>query len=548
MNVTNHKNSTTLLLIGVLLLAAILRLYQLDFGRPFLYHPDEIKLVTQAGRLLETRFMDKDAYFGIRVYPPFYTYMLAGAMGVYILGGLVTGHFESLSSVTQAYQTDPFQFFMVSRLLVVLMGVATVYLLYLLAKRLYSNKIALIAALLLAVSFLHVRNSHFGTVDVPSTFLGIWTIYLAVLIQQTGRLNYYMLSGILLSLAVATKFSMGLLVLPIVFAHFSRSPVREWLKALVDKKIWLTAVVSFVTFLIACPIIWLDFQETWGGILGTSRFEKVGKIGSGGGFLSYWTGDQSDGFGAFYPNSIPATFGIVLTILMIVGIVLLIVRFRKGDWLLISFLIPTYYLFEHMSIKAMRHLLPLAPLFVLAAAIALFWLADRLDFRGFRPVLISLVLVFVCVWNGLVSINYMNDLSSIDPRTEASAWIAESIPENSTVMVENFPPPILDSGQPAFLSDMFDVIPADMTRKSVQQSDSINQTIAKHDTIWYVADDFTRQIFTWKHTRVKYQDIVQDRKRLFQWIERQAEDKVVFQSQHPRLQPTISIYKLVPQK
>ncbi len=543
-----ENNSTTnLLLIGILLLAAVLRLYQLDFGRPFLYHPDEIKLVTQAGRLLETRFMDKEAYFGIQVYPPFYTYMLATAMGVYILGGLVTGHFESLATVAEAYQSDPFQFFWVSRFLVLLLGVATVYLLFLLARRLYSNKIALTAALLLAVSFLHVRNSHFGTVDVPSTFFGIWTIYLAVLIQQTGQLKHYVLSGVMLSLAVATKFSMGLLVLPILVAHFSRAHVREWFKILFDKKLWLTGLVSFITFLIACPIIWLDFQETWGGILGTSRFEKVGKIGSGGGLLSYWTGDQSDGFGVFFPNSIPATFGTVLTMMVIIGIILLVIRLRKGDLLLASFLLPTYYLFEHMSIKAMRHLLPLAPLFVIAAAVALFWLGNRLNFRGLRPILISLLLVFVCGWNVVIGIQYMNDLSSTDPRTEASAWITTSIPAGSTIVVENFPPPVLDSGQPVYI-EVYEVISADMTRKSVQQSDIIKETIAQNDTVWYVADGFTRQIFDWKHTELKYPEIVQSRKALFQWIDKQAEEKIVFKSETSQIQPRISIYKIITAK
>ena len=57
----NEKTHFAAVLLGAILLIAIcLRLYGIDFGRPYNYHPDETKLVTQAGRLLATKFMDKD--------------------------------------------------------------------------------------------------------------------------------------------------------------------------------------------------------------------------------------------------------------------------------------------------------------------------------------------------------------------------------------------------------------------------------------------------------------------------------------------------------
>ncbi|MDZ7725235.1 MAG: hypothetical protein U5R06_21065 [candidate division KSB1 bacterium] len=55
------RKKTTPMLLVILLVAAFLRLYGINFGKPFLYHPDEIKLTAQAGRMLSTKFMDKDA-------------------------------------------------------------------------------------------------------------------------------------------------------------------------------------------------------------------------------------------------------------------------------------------------------------------------------------------------------------------------------------------------------------------------------------------------------------------------------------------------------
>ena len=539
MNLADKTKISHVWLLMILLSAFFLRFYGLDFGAPYNYHPDETKLVTQAGRLLVTLFMDREAYFGINVYPPFYTFVLAGAMGVYIGIGLVSGRFESLDAVQTAYESDPFQFFLISRSLVAVTGALSILFIFGIGRRLYSEKIGLLSALLLAVNFLYVRNSHFGTVDVPAAFLGLICVYFCVRIMQEGHTRFYIVAALFAALALATKFSMLTIVLPILFAHFARFRSTEWLKRFLDKKLWIAAATGFVAFLVACPLIWLDFQETWGGILGTSRFEKVGKIGSGGSLLSYWTGDQSDGFGVFYPNSIPETFGLVLTLLAAGGIVYLLIKHRRQDLFILMCIVPMYLLFEKMSIKAMRHILPIIPFLLLAATIFLVDMLDKIKNRSIRLTSLVIIFAFLSATQIHAAISYQRALMRPDPRTTATTWIRQNIPEDAAVAVESFPPLLFardDHGYTLFETQW--------TSKKPTKRQEFDAFLAKHDSLYYVADDFTRQIFSWKFTREKYPEITQNRREFFEWLDYNATTLAEFKSEHPKIHPDITIFKL----
>ncbi|MBN1559551.1 glycosyltransferase family 39 protein [candidate division KSB1 bacterium] len=522
-------------LLAILLIAICLRFYGIDFGRPYNYHPDETKLVTQAGRLLETKFMDRDAYFGIGIYPPFHTYLLAVVMGVYIIIGLLSGRIESLASVRTIYIADTFQFFLQSRLLVATTGVLSVFVIYLIARKLYSEKVGLVASLFLAANFLHVRNSHFGTVDVPAAFWGLLCVYFCVGIMQKGALRDYIFAAIFAAIAIATKYSMALIVIPFIFAHFSRFQPRQWLRKILHAKLWSAAAAWFVSLLIACPLIWLDFRETWGGFLGTRRFEKVGKIGSGGGFLSYWTGDQSDGFGVFYPNSIPQTFGLLLTLCAAAGLVYLLAKHRRQDLFILVCAIPTYLLFEKMSIKAMRHILPIIPFLLLAAAILIVEVVAKLRQRP-QAALLSLVLAFFTGHQVITTLDYHSALLKEDPRTTASKWIEQHLPPGSTVVVESFPPLIFTR------DNNRNVYETNWTSKASTERENFLAFAAEKDSIYYIADDFTRQIFSWKFTKRKYPLITADRSQFFRWLDDHVEKVVVFPSENPKIQPTIQVY------
>ncbi len=531
-------------LTGIGIAGAILRFYGIDFGKPFFYHPDEIKLVAQAARLLEARFMDKDVFFAIGVYPPFYTYVLAFLMGTYIGVNLLLGRYESIEQVIQAYFDHPFEYFFVGRLFVAALGVASIFLMYLLGKGLYNSNLGLVAALFLAVNALHVRNSHFNTVDVPVTIFALGFLFLCAELMKNPRRRYYIGCAALLSLTVATKFSMGLLVLPFLVAHSLHVTRHHPVKSFFCRNLWIAVVTGLVVFTLACPLFVLDFNESLGGLLGTKKFESVGKIGSGGGLFSYWTGQQAEGFGVFFPNSIPATFGVLLTLLSILGLLVQLYRHRREDLLILSFLIPSYLLFESMSIKAMRHILPLVPLLMISASLLVIEL-NRWVCRS-KARFVPYLFVFVVVVQGVyLSVGYHSALAATDPRARAYNWIREHVHPGSVVAVENFPPTPLE--EQAYRADTtYQIISMDLTQKQPSMADSLIRLLQNRRVSVYISDSFTRTIFSWPETLDRYDRIVRDRNRLFSWIRKRAVSNVSFKSAHSKVQPSITIYQLPP--
>ncbi len=534
-----EKKLEAAVLVLVLAVAAALRLHHIDFGAPFTYHPDEIKLVGQAGRLLATKFMDKATFFGLEVYPPFFTYMLAGALALFVGFGLLTGRFASLAAVEAAYRTDPFPFFLTGRLLSVLLGVAVVLLLFLIVRRLYGKGAAVVAALAAAVNPVLVNHAHFSTVDTAACFWGLAGIYFCVRIGESGRWADFLLAAAAVAVAAATKFNMALFALPLLVAHLSRYPWRKWPAALVDRKLLAGAAAGVVAFLIACPIIWLDFRETLGGILGTVRFEKIGKIGSGGGPLAYWTGDLAEGYGVFYPNSLPDSFGIPAVLLCAGGIVLLFIRHRKNDLLLLFSILPMYLLLETMTYKAIRHLLPLIPFLLAAASVFIFEIGRR---RRLGVPAAALLLTVIVVFQVAQNLAYWRDMGNEDPRTRARNWIATALPKRALLLVEDYPPPLVEVKDDSL--NGFRIVSLGITKKKTGIADSVKSYLKTEPKLYYIADGFTRQTFAWKQTRVKYPDITWDRVQFFDWLDRSGKLLKRFDSDNPRLQPEIFIYEL----
>ena len=166
---TRHRHRHRLLLAGILILAATLRLIGLGWGSRHRALGDESDFVDNVAQMLVHHDLDHRFY----EYPGFFLYLLAP-------GQWLTG---------APYNTFPA--YLAGRLLVVGFGVASVGLVYLLGLRLRDQRTGLVAALLLAVSPVDVDTAHMIRTDVPlETFLllGLLALLLDV-VEQTREDN-----------------------------------------------------------------------------------------------------------------------------------------------------------------------------------------------------------------------------------------------------------------------------------------------------------------------------------------------------------------------
>src|SRR5439155_26062827 len=113
---------------------------------------------------------------------------------------------------------------LLARLDSALIGTGSVWLIFGIGRALFTREVGLLGALFLTVSFLHVRDSHYGVNDVPATGLLLLSLYFSAQILRNPRHRWYLLAGLARGLATSTKYSMGFSFVPLLFAHL----VARW--------------------------------------------------------------------------------------------------------------------------------------------------------------------------------------------------------------------------------------------------------------------------------------------------------------------------------
>src|SRR4051812_46898696 len=233
---------------GLALLALALRLWGLKTGLPYVYNADENnhfvpRAIGMFGHSLNPQYF---------VNPPAYTYV------VHLLYALRWG--TDPASVGEAFATDPTTAFVIARAAAAVLGAAAVALTAVAAARLFADRrVGFLAGALLAVAFLAVHYSHFALNDAPTLapvalcLVGVAGIY------RRARTRDYALAGIGLGLAIATKYTGGIVVTAVAAAAFA-APVRNLTGLLV------AAVLAGAAFLLADPYALLDIHAFHNGL------------------------------------------------------------------------------------------------------------------------------------------------------------------------------------------------------------------------------------------------------------------------------------------
>ena len=194
-----------LVLVGILLVAAGLRFWGLSFGLPHDHcRPDENLLVHHA-LSIGAGDLNPHAFY----WPTLHFYLLALVFGVYFVAASAVDAFSGLQEFELYFHLDPSPFYLLGRSLSALFGTATVWLTYKIGRMLGDHRAGQISALFLAVCFLHVRDSHFLTTDVPATFYFVASCGMTLRYAKMGRTRDLYWGATLLGFAASTKYNWG---------------------------------------------------------------------------------------------------------------------------------------------------------------------------------------------------------------------------------------------------------------------------------------------------------------------------------------------------
>ena len=171
--------------------------------------------------------------------------------------------------------------FFFARLTVVAFAAGSIFLTYLIGKRLRSYHCGLLAAALLAAAPLHADYSRLARTDIPMTFFVLASTWFVISIAQTGRWRDYLVAGFLLGLGVATKYPALLLAVVIIWVHILRQ-IETGLPAWANlPRLIGSGIATLFGVFAGSPYLFIDYKSAWTDITFEARGYHVSATSDG---------------------------------------------------------------------------------------------------------------------------------------------------------------------------------------------------------------------------------------------------------------------------
>ncbi len=434
---------------GTILAGALgLRLWGIKQGLPYAYNSDENDHFARKAIAMFGEGGLNPHYFAN---PPALTYLLHGIYLVWWGGG---------TAARRALALHPSEVYLLGRVAVALLGVLAVWLLYFVGRRLFGRAVALLAAALEAVAFLPVFYGHLVLNDAATLAPLTLALLGAAGVLRRGRRRDYALAGLGLGLGCATKYTAGIVVLPLLAAAASRylddpETRRQTLTGLA-----IAGGLALASFLAANPYALLDFNAFRGELNHQSQLagEPQGKLGAG-----------HTGGVRYYLWSLTWGLGWAPALAALGGALSIWRKDRRLGWMLVP--APLLFL-AFMGLQGRyfgRWLLPIFPIVCLLAAwfaldvsgklCGFFWGRGRGSrsggsaregvagapvgpTRGSRMAAIALAAVLLCAQGLIYSIHSDLVLSRTDTRTLTREWMVAHIPKDAKIVAEPVSPDV----------------------------------------------------------------------------------------------------------
>ncbi len=404
----------------ILIAAFLLRIWGIKQGLPYTYNSDEAThFVPRA-----IAFFSHDLNPHYFLNPPAYSYLLHIVFELW---------FGSGDAVVRSYTNDPTAVFVVARVVAAVLGTAAVALTYVAGTRLFNRSVGLLAAAIFGFAFLPVFYSHLALNDVPTLGPVALALYGAGGVVRRGRLRDYVIGGIGVGLAAATKYTGGITAVCLVAAAFCDGAAGAPRVAV--RSLLMAGGIALLAFLIANPFAVLHFSEFTSGLsqqaslaAGSDPFKLGAHHGSGTAYY-VWTFTWGLGWGP----SLAALGGAVLLLARRkIGLALVLIPAPIG---FIIFMGDQQRFFG-------RWLMPIFPLVAILAAYGAVELIRWLERsrRLSRAIGVPLITVLLLAQSIVAVVHSDAVLSRPDTRGLTRAWMVGHVPAGAKVVIEPLVP------------------------------------------------------------------------------------------------------------
>jgi len=461
-----HSLAVVAALSAVLLIAAALRLWGLFHDLPFSYFGDELHFMKRAAALgtgdLNPHWFHK---------PAFLMYILAGVDGFYFVAGRLTGRFDSTAAFGAHFLTEPGPFLLLGRTVVFLCGLATVFVVWRLARRVFGSVAAAFSAgLVAAVLAPMIASSQVIKSDVPAGLLMALSVLVYLRTRDDDRWRWLVIASLLAGAAMGTHYY-GIVLVPTFCFLELLSPLSRWMgwrmgegelrvggAAGWGRAIVRAAAVPFLFllgFFLTSPYNFLDptwprsiaaqLERTFFPQPGHVSFEPDSKTEFKPGTKEAW-GGASLAFLRVITS--PKSMGLGLTLLAAIG---LIETFRRREtrWYGFLVLIPFSFFFlaaitvaaYHAQPRHLNAIYPLLATLIWPGALLLVRLvpAARRQPRLAAGLAVGLI-ALACIPSLLEAAETNQKITRRDSRLVSYKWILANLPADARILVDDYGP------------------------------------------------------------------------------------------------------------
>lgn len=401
---------------GIILASLFLNLWGINHDLPYCYDHDEANFVVTA-----LGFGKGDLNPGFTHGSFLYIFLFLQYVIFYFIK-LFYGSIKSSRDFLVYYINNPESFFLIGRISIALVASSSVYLVYLINKKLTNRSSAILAALFLSFSLIYVNLAHLIKEDHIYVFFLLFSFLCVIYAKKNNKLFY--LAAFIVGIATSVKY-LGILGMVFVLSGFfsDKKSIREIIKGSL-----FICFLGILGFFIGQPLVLFYMNDFLRNV-----FILKGHI------FDTPIGDQAkEASWYLYMIYLKRSFGIYLLIAFALSSLNIFNKRRiKANILLLPYIL-LYFLFIASAAHAQsNYLMGILPFICIYTAI---FISDFVSIitRERLIVLVTFIVGFLLIFVSLVdSLRYDFLLAKPDTRAVSKNWIEKNISEDSDILIES---------------------------------------------------------------------------------------------------------------
>ena len=378
------------LLVALLLAALALRLYGIDWDGGHGFHPDERSFYLRADDMFRALTEAPGYASWVNQWPGMESGLpdIRTALSAersplnphwFPLGSVLIYALVLIRSVAELF-TDwgALDMRFAGRTLAALADVASVWLIYVIGRRMYGRWTGILAAAFTTFAVIHIQHAHFYRPEPFTVLTSLAATWAMLRFIDTRRARDAALLGVLVGLAMAPKVSVAPIIAPLALTFLwvwkDRAGYR-WSDLTVPAAVRfaptviLAGIAAIAAYFITTPYAFLDYSQMLSDIQEQSRMVRDA-------FVMPFTRQYVDTPAFWYQIRQTAVWGLGLPLGIAAWIAAPFTAWlawrggitQRADLLLLAWAVPGFVFLELFEVKFLRYVFPLMPFYVLMAA------------------------------------------------------------------------------------------------------------------------------------------------------------------------------------